>query len=246
MPLLRIENLTFQAGEKTILRDLSLTIRHGEIHSILGQNGTGKSTLAYVIMGLSGFQPREGKLYFEDEDITSLSTTERAKRGITLGWQEPARFEGLRVREYLEIASRGKNHFTIQDCLLRVGLDPRKYLNRAVDETLSGGERKRIELASILAMQPKLAILDEPDSGIDAPSMEHIVQVIRKVAQMGGAVLLITHHEQVAAIADRSSFLCGGRIVRTGNPDEIARFFKLHCEECPHVNQPEEELLDNA
>ncbi len=243
MPLLKIENLSFQAGNRPILNHLSLEIWHGEIHSILGQNGTGKSTLAYVIMGLAGFQPTEGKIYFEGEDITALSAVERARRGITLGWQEPARFEGLRVKEYLEISARGKNHLSVRDCLAQVGLDPRKYLNRAVDETLSGGERKRIELASILAMQPKLAILDEPDSGIDAPSMENIVRVIRKVVQLRGAVLLITHHDQVAETADRSSFLCGGRIVKTGQPEEIAKFFKLHCEECPHINQPEEELL---
>ncbi len=243
MPLLKIENLSFQAGNRPILNHLSLEILHGEIHSILGQNGTGKSTLAYVIMGLAGFQPTEGKIYFEGEDITALSAVERARRGITLGWQEPARFEGLRVKEYLEISARGKNHLSVRDCLAQVGLDPRKYLNRAVDETLSGGERKRIELASILAMQPKLAILDEPDSGIDAPSMENIVRVIRKVVQLRGAVLLITHHDQVAETADRSSFLCGGRIVKTGQPEEIAKFFKLHCEECPHINQPEEELL---
>ncbi len=243
MPLLKIENLSFQAGNRPILNHLFLEILHGEIHSILGQNGTGKSTLAYVIMGLAGFQPTEGKIYFEGEDITALSAVERARRGITLGWQEPARFEGLRVKEYLEISARGKNHLTVRDCLAQVGLDPRKYLNRAVDETLSGGERKRIELASILAMQPKLAILDEPDSGIDAPSMENIVRVIRKVVQLRGAVLLITHHDQVAETADRSSFLCGGRIVKTGQPEEIAKFFKLHCEECPHINQPEEELL---
>ncbi|NOY76984.1 MAG: ABC transporter ATP-binding protein [Calditrichaeota bacterium] len=245
--MLSIENLVFTAGRRTILNQLNLQIFRGEIHSILGQNGTGKSTLAYVLMGLSGFRPAAGRIYFDGEDITLLPAFERAKRGMTLAWQEPARFEGLTVAEYLEIAKKnGRNHMSIQECLERVGLNPGKYLLRAVDETLSGGERKRIELASILAMQPRLAILDEPDSGIDAPSMDHIIHVIRKVAQMGGAVLLITHHEKVAEIADRSSFLCGGRILRTGDPIEIARFFRLHCEECPHINQPEMEMSENA
>ncbi len=247
MPLLSIENLAFAAGRRTILDQLNLQILRGEIHSILGQNGTGKSTLAYVLMGLNGFRPTNGKIYFDGEDITTLPAYDRAKRGITLAWQEPARFEGLTVAEYLKISRKSAhNHMTTQECLERVGLNPQKYLIRAVDETLSGGERKRIELASILAMQPRLAILDEPDSGIDAPSMDNIIQVIRKVAQMGGAVLLITHHEKVAEIADRSSFLCGGKILKTGDPTEISRFFRLHCEECPHVNRPEMEIAENA
>ena len=247
MPLLSVENLVFAAGRRIILNNLNLQIFRGEIHSILGQNGTGKSTLAYVLMGLNGFRPTTGKIYFDGEEITGLPASDRAKRGITLAWQEPARFEGLTVAEYLKIAKKnGQNHMSANECLERVGLYPKKYLIRAVDETLSGGERKRIELASILAMQPRLAILDEPDSGIDAPSMDNIVQVIRKVAQMGGAVLLITHHERVAEIADRSSFLCGGKILKTGDPNEIARFFRLHCEECPHVNQPEMEIAENA
>jgi len=247
VPLLSIENLVFTAGRRAILNQLNLQIYRGEIHSILGQNGTGKSTLAYVLMGLSGFKPTAGRIYFDGENITNLPAYERAKRGITLAWQEPARFEGLTVAEYLKIAKKNnRNHMSVQECLERVGLNPKKYLIRTVDETLSGGERKRIELASILAMQPRLAILDEPDSGIDAPSMDNIIQVIRKVAQMGGAVLLITHHEKVAEIADRSSFLCGGKILKTGDPNEIARFFRLHCEECPHINRPEMEMTENA
>jgi len=245
--MLTIENLVYTADRKIILNKLNLQLLKGEIRSILGQNGTGKSTLAYVLMGLHGYRPTAGKIYFDGEDITDLSASERAKRGITLAWQEPARFEGLTVSEYLKISKKnGRNQMKASECLERVGLPPQKYLIRTVDETLSGGERKRIELASILAMQPRLAILDEPDSGIDAPSMDNIIQVIRKVAQMGGTVLLITHHEKVAEIADRSSFLCGGKILKTGDPTEISRFFRLHCEECPHVNRPEMEEMENA
>ena len=128
---------------KPILQDLNLHVLPGEIHAILGMNGTGKSTLAAVIMGLSGFSPTSGKIVFQGEDITSLSISGRAKRGITLAWQEPARFEGLTVKEYLELGQRGPPRVgpTPSDCLVMVGLPPDRYLQRTVDGTLSGGER---------------------------------------------------------------------------------------------------------
>lgn len=127
-----------------------------------------------------------------------------------------------------------------------VGLPPDRYLARSVDASLSGGERKRVELASILAMQPALAILDEPDSGIDILSVSHIVEVIRALARNGSAVLLITHHEEVTAMADRASSLCVGTILRTGEPQAIARFFRNHCQECPVAGEPAKEAILRA
>lgn len=125
-----------------------------------------------------------------------------------------------------------------------VGLPPGKYLARAVDASLSGGERKRVELASVLAMKPVLAILDEPDSGIDVLSVSQIIDVIRTMARNGSAILLITHHEEVAAAADRASSLCEGTILRTGEPQAVARFFRSHCRECPVAEEPaKEEIL---
>lgn len=238
--MLKISGVSLIAGGKAILRDVNLEVADGEIHSILGANGTGKSTLASVIMGLSGYRPTSGRIYFEGEDITDLSITERARRGITLAWQEPARFEGLTVAEYLRIGQRLNfdNWLSPRECLSKVGLLPERYLGRAVDATLSGGERRRIELASVLAMKPKLVVLDEPDSGIDALSIDYIVDVIRTIARAGGSVLLITHHEEVAAVADRASSLCGGTILKTADPAQIARFFRNHCQECDHVNEP--------
>lgn len=243
--LLRLENLSLLRNGTVILHDVNLEVERGEIRSILGMNGTGKSTLAAVIMGLTGYEPTTGRIYFEGEDITSLPVWERARRGITLAWQEPARFEGLTVYEYLRISQQGGRDGTLSpaECLLRVGLNPERYLKRAVDETLSGGERRRVELAAVLAMHPKLAILDEPDSGIDALSVENIVEVIRTLARLGSAVLLITHHEEVAAVADRASSLCGGTILKTGDPAAIARFFRNHCQECTHVNKPAADVI---
>ncbi|MDZ7338082.1 MAG: ABC transporter ATP-binding protein [candidate division KSB1 bacterium] len=244
---LRISDLNLSRNGERILRDLNLEVRRGEVHSILGMNGTGKSTLAYTIMGLSGYQPQSGRIVFEGQDITAMPVQERARLGITLAWQEPARFEGLSVEEYLRISSRNAQRtLPPEECLRMVGLRPERYLRRIVDNTLSGGERKRIELASVLAMQPKLVILDEPDSGIDALSIDYIVEDIRAFVRQGSSVLLITHHEDVARMADRASSLCGGTILKTGLPEEVARFFRNHCRECPHVNEPDREVYRYA
>jgi Fe-S cluster assembly ATP-binding protein len=138
---------------------------------------------------------------------------ERARLGITLAWQEPARIEGLSVHSHLLLGNRAADPVA---CLQRVGLEPGAYLERPLDKTLSGGERRRIELAAVLAMAPQRAILDEPTTGIDLLSLEDVVGVIRGMGSDGRAVLLITHEERVAAMADSASQLCGGRIVCQG------------------------------
>jgi Fe-S cluster assembly ATP-binding protein len=149
---------------------------------------------------------------------------ERAKLGVTLAWQEPARFEGVTVLEYLTL---GRSEFNPEPVLMQVGLDPDRYLNRRVDKALSGGERHRIELASVLSMKPTLAILDELAAGIDMLSITHIINnVIRALKENGGAILLITHQEEVAAIADSASQLCNGRIIFSGNPAHVIEHFR--------------------
>jgi Fe-S cluster assembly ATP-binding protein len=137
--MLHVADVELVKDGKPILHDLNLQVGEAEIRSILGVNGTGKSTLAYAIMGLSGYEPTAGRILFEGEDITRLSISERAKRGITLAWQEPARFEGLAVAEYLEIARRsaGNGNLDARECLRKVGLQPESYLGRAVDRILS-------------------------------------------------------------------------------------------------------------
>ena len=246
--MLQLINVSLKLNGRQILKTLNLQTRDGEIHSILGANGTGKSTLASVILGLSGYREIEGTIWLDGEDITQCSVSERARRGITMAWQEPARFEGLSVAEYLSIGQRyaRDNSLSPRECLLKVGLTPESYLTRAVDTTLSGGERKRIELASVLAMKPRLAILDEPDSGIDSLSIDYVVEVIKSFSRRGTTVLLITHHEEVAEIADRASSLCGGMILKTGDPVAVARFFRNHCQECQHINLPETEEQNNG
>lgn len=246
--MLQLTDIALVRNGKPILHDLDLEVAEGEVHAVLGLNGAGKSTLAAVIMGLGGYVPSAGRILFRGEEITRLSLSERARRGITLAWQEPARFEGLRVDEYLRVGRRRDPTLALspRECLSRVGLSPDRYLTRPVDASLSGGERKRVELASVLAMKPALAILDEPDSGIDVLSVAFVVDVIRTMATDGSAVLLITHQEEVAAAADRASSLCGGTILRTGEPQAIARFFRSHCQECPRVAEPPGEALLRA
>jgi Fe-S cluster assembly ATP-binding protein len=235
--LLEIRNLRFRAGSRWILDQLELTIGVGEVHALIGTNGTGKSTLACLIMGCQGYRPNEGCIRFDDKRIERLCITERARLGICMAWQEPVRFEGLSVVEYLSL---NRPQSDAGRALQMVGLEPGAYLERRVDRSLSGGERKRIELASLLTLQPRLAILDEPDSGIDMLSTQGIIDVIEAFRNRGTAVLLITHREEIALIADRASQICGGRIVCSGLPAEVTNHFQgrrcLLCDgrECTH------------
>lgn len=222
-PLLDIHQLTFDVERRSILDRLDLAVQAGEIHALLGANGSGKTTLAYVLMGCEGYRPRAGTVRFEGADLLALPMHERARRGVTLAWQEPARFEGITVREYLALGQRGSDP---AEALRQVGLAPDLYLARRVDRSLSGGERHRIELASVLAMRPKLAILDEPAAGIDLLSIGHVLEIIRTLKDGGGAVLLITHQEDVALAADRASQLCAGRIVFSGQPRAAVDHFR--------------------
>jgi len=223
MPLLEIQHLYFTVGSQKILYDLNFTLGKGEIHALIGTNGTGKSTLARLIMGSEGYQATSGEIIFDGQTINDLSIYERANLGLSMVWQEPARFEGITVRDYLSLCD---DKADLSDCLLKVGLDADAYLDRPIDKSMSGGERKRIELASMLALRPDLCILDEPISGIDLLSIEDILNVIRQIKKNGSSVLLISHREEIASVADRASILCGGKIILTGNPDQVVEHYK--------------------
>jgi Fe-S cluster assembly ATP-binding protein len=222
-PLLNIHNLTFEVDRHSILDRLDLAVESQQIHALLGANGSGKTTLAYVLMGCESYVPGAGTVLFDGRDLLPMKMHERARLGLTLAWQEPARFEGVTVREYLTL---GKPDCDPEPALKQVGLDPERYLDRRMDKSLSGGERHRIELASVLSMRPKLAILDEPAAGIDMLSINHIIDIIRALKAAGGSVLLITHQEEVALIADRASQLCAGRIIFSGSPRETVDHFR--------------------
>ncbi len=230
MALLALRDVSYQASGKRILDGLDLAIEGREVHALLGTNGTGKTTLACLIMGCGGYRPVSGEIVFDGRPINALGIHERAALGITMAWQEPARFEGVSVRRYLSLKKRDADP---SPYLEMVGLLPALYLDRMIDRSLSGGERKRVELASVLALNPRLAILDEPDSGIDMLSTGDIINVVNAFKKRGSSVLLITHREEIASISDRASQLCGGRIVCSGEPKTVAEFFKSRkCLKC--------------
>jgi Fe-S cluster assembly ATP-binding protein len=183
-------------------------------------------------MGAEGYEPVEGQILFDGRDIIGLSVTERARLGLTLAWQNPARFEGLPVADYLALGMEVPSRERIEEALKAVALAPGAYMGRAVDPSLSGGERKRIELAAVYAMRPRLAILDEPDSGIDVLCLEDIRSLIRRMANAGVSVLFITHRDEMASLADRASLMCGGSIISTGTPEEVRDYFAGRCR--PH------------
>ncbi len=221
--LLDVQGVTLTREGRTILHNVNLSILAGEIHALLGANGSGKSSLAYAIMGCEDYHPDAGHILFAGRDIGDLPMHERARLGLTLAWQEPARFDGLPVGDYLTLGRPAISREELWEALHAVALDPATYLPRVLDRTLSGGERKRIELAAVYAMRPRLAILDEPDSGIDVLSFSDIQQLVQRMARSGCAVLLITHRNDMAAIADRASIMNAGTIIMTGAPSEARR-----------------------
>ena len=230
MVLLEIKNISYRVKEKEIFSGLSLSVEPGEVHAILGKNGTGKSTLAYLVMGCEGYIPTTGEILFDGKSINHLLLHERAKLGITMAWQEPVRFEGISIRDYLTLKNK---EIDPSKYLEMAGLHPVLYLNRMMDCTLSGGERKRIELASVVALYPRLVILDEPDSGIDMLSIQDILNIITGFKENGASVILITHREEIAIIADRASEICNGKIICSGTPLKVTQYYKTRkCEVC--------------
>ncbi|AAM02446.1 ABC transporter ATP-binding protein [Methanopyrus kandleri] len=221
MALLEVKDLRVESEDGTeIVRGASLTVDEGEIVDLIGPNGSGKSTLAKTIVGCSGYEVVEGEVRFKGRDITDLPMYERARMGLTMSWQEPARFEGLTVGEYLSVCTDDEDW--ARRCLRIVGLDPEEYWDRECGENLSGGERKRVELAAVMAMRPDLVILDEPDAGLDMSSMEDLAKVIETMREEGSAVLLITHNRDLAEqVGDRAYLMMDGKIVDEGDPKDV-------------------------
>jgi len=239
MGIVEVKDLSLAFNGKTILNRLTIDFWEGHVHAIVGPNGAGKSTLASTIMGLTGYRKISGDITFEGASIAHLDIAERARKGITLGWQEPARFEGLKVREFIRASAGGRgNNAEAEKCLEQVGLSPAIYRDRSVDKTLSGGERKKVELASILAMRPRVVFLDEPDSGIDVESLERIFDAIRILREHGSTVILITHSLTVLKQADHAFLMCHGELLDKGPVEKIMGYFERKCLPCDHKNLP--------
>ncbi|RLF88400.1 ABC transporter ATP-binding protein [Thermococci archaeon] len=229
--MLRLRNISYSINGREIIKGINMQFRGDMIYSILGPNGAGKSTLAYVTMGV--LKPTTGRILLGDRDITDFSITEKAKLGISMMWQEPARYEGITVREYLTLGGKLRtNKDELQEVLELVGLSYELYAHRFVDKSLSGGERKRIELASLLLLKPRYAILDEPDSGLDITAGRLIENVLDYFRKIRTTVILITHHEEIAAKTDFAYFVCAGKLVKKGFSREIVQYYKETCGRC--------------
>jgi len=241
MSILKVVDLSLTLGGRKILNKVNFELWEGHVHALIGPNGAGKSTLASTLVGLAGFRDFDGDILFDGQSIKELSVDERARLGITLAWQEPARFEGLTVRRFIGAGAKSRDLGAVKDALNCVGLEPEKYLNRAVDKTLSGGERKRIELASILVMEPKLVLLDEPDSGIDVEALERIFAALKILRDNGTTVIQITHSMAVLRQSEHAFLMCSGTIIDKGEVGKIARYFEDKCLPCGHTNAPTED-----
>ena len=224
--MLEIRNLSFSVEEegeqKEILHNLNMTVENGKFVVITGPNGSGKSTLARLIMGIE--KPTEGQILFDGEDVTKLDITERAKLGISFAFQQPVRFKGIRVKDLLRLAA-GRNLSVSAACdyLSEVGLCARDYIDREINASLSGGELKRIEIATLMARHTKLSVFDEPEAGIDLWSFQNLIRIFEKMRReiKDSSIVIISHQERILKIADEILVLSAGSIVSRGGAEEI-------------------------
>ena len=220
--MLRLENISWNSPDgKDILKGVDLTVDDGKMVVITGPNGGGKTTLARVIAGIE--QPAAGKIILDGKHITNLDVTERAKEGISFAFQQPVRFKGITVRQLVETAAGDKlSENQMCDILGSVGLCAKDYLDREVNATLSGGEMKRIEIATVLARGTKLSVFDEPEAGIDLWSFKSLIKVFRRMhEEHKGTMLIISHQERILRIADEIVVLADGKIQEHGPREEL-------------------------
>jgi Fe-S cluster assembly ATP-binding protein len=238
MPELKIENLHVQAEDKQILKGLDLTVRSGEVHALMGPNGSGKSTLANAVMGHPNLEVTEGRILLDDEDITEADPDERARLGLFMAFQYPVAIPGVTVTKYLRMVmnahreARGEGDIPLREfrktveAAMELTNVPREFTTRYLNEGFSGGEKKRMEILQLALQQPRIAILDETDSGLDIDALNvvaHGVNTVAKGSNMGA--LIITHYQRILHLVqpDRVSILFDGRIAKEGGPELVER-----------------------
>jgi Fe-S cluster assembly ATP-binding protein len=236
MPDLKIENLHVAAGDKQILKGVDLHVRSGEFHALMGPNGSGKSTLANAIMGHPNLEVTEGRILFDGEDITEADPDERSRAGLFMAFQYPVAIPGVTVAKYLRMVinahreGRGEEAISLRDfrktveAAMEMTNVPREFSNRYLNEGFSGGEKKRMEILQLALQQPKLAVLDETDSGLDIDALNTVANGVNRVAQgsdMG--VLIITHYQRILHIVKPQfvHIMFEGRIVKEGGPELV-------------------------
>ena len=219
--MLELKNICFERNNKKILDNINLTIDTDKFIVITGPNGSGKSTLAKIIMGIE--KPDSGKILFEGKNITKLTIDERARLGIAFAFQQPVRFKGITVYDLLKLSSQKQiNKEEACEILSKVGLCAKEYVDREINSSLSGGELKRIEIATVAVRNSKFTIFDEPEAGIDLWSFQSLIKVfedIRKIVK--GTTLIISHQERILNIADEVILLKQGKIIKKGNMKEL-------------------------
>lgn len=223
--MLELKDITFEVsdekGKKEIIKNLNLKIDDEKFVVITGPNGSGKSTMAKIIAGIE--KPTSGKIYFNGTDITDMSITERANIGISFAFQQPVRFKGITVLDLMRLAS--KKQLTVAEAcsyLSEVGLCAKDYVTREVNASLSGGELKRIEIATVLARGTKMSIFDEPEAGIDLWSFKNLIKVFEHMREKThGSILIISHQERILDIADEIVLLSDGKVEKHGTKEEI-------------------------
>ena len=224
--MLELKNLSFEVpsgdGTKKIIDNINLTVEDGKFAVITGPNGGGKSTLAKLIMGIE--KPTSGKIFFNGTDVTEMSISERANLGISFAFQQPVRFKGIDVLDLMRLSA--KRQLSVSDAceyLSAVGLCAKDYIKREINASLSGGELKRIEIASVLARSTSLSIFDEPEAGIDLWSFKSLIGVFERMRKniKNGTILIISHQERILNIADEIIVVADGKVEKRGNSGEV-------------------------
>ena len=220
--MLELKNISFTRNNKKILNNINLTLDNDKFYVITGPNGSGKSTLAKIIMGLE--KPDTGKIYLNGEDITNKTISERAKLGLGYSFQQPVQFKGITVYDLLKLSTNKKELTKKEACniLSKVGLCAMEYVDREVNKSLSGGELKRIEIATVMAKKPYLAIFDEPEAGIDLWSFQNLTEVFKEISNNSNTTtLVISHQERILNIADEIIIISKGEIEDQGAKEKL-------------------------